>query len=344
MSAGLLSMLKVCLGDVRGAAGVGRRTLGRVVRPIILSILALLGSSIPVICQETREFEALLRLPRLGPGVFPDGTSEIRIWHEIYIAQPKSMVRLRRVADRVTGAVFQAWTDSPDTLQTHPSLVVMPGFSEMMRWHLEGACEEFREARGMGGCRMRLVREPDWRAIWDALEGAGIQALPDEDALPREMRPLVFDGWGFTVQLQIGPQYRSYSYSNPDAGKHPAHTRAAALDSLVWRLLPPSFPPRRRQVVRGRLRIEDGFRTIQPCGSSELWSVNVMFREPYSWPADSAQIRGSYYAELRGIQVLPRLLAAWRHSDSTNRHYANPAMFDADSLVRLAPWEDQCEW
>ena len=56
-----------------------------------------------------------------------------------------------------------------------------------------------------------------WERAWERLEGAGILALPDAEAVQCNSGGL--DGTHYIVEISANATYRTYKYSNPDSPK-----------------------------------------------------------------------------------------------------------------------------
>jgi len=167
-------------------------------------------------------------LPDLETCEAPPGYREVRVTTWLAIAYPSTMVRLVEYRGAVTGAVYLGYPAGLDyerrVREMYPACIPGPGHA------------------GGGACRLPLNREPDWPALLAVLDGEDVWSLPPHGPRTERERNTV-DGWGISVRLRRGGEYRQYAYTNPDSAASPARGRiariAAAVEGAVGRGLEP---------------------------------------------------------------------------------------------------------
>jgi hypothetical protein len=105
-----------------------------------------------------------------------------------------------------------------------------------------------------------------WDATWDALESENVFGLPDDSALPTDGH-YVLDGVGYTIEVQRGGAYRSYSYGNPADHDWPEATRVLRMAHVLARAFRIRIDDRSEK-VRARIPDDDVDATSHAMGAS----------------------------------------------------------------------------
>ena len=83
--------------------------------------------------------------------------------------------------------------------------------------YLNKRCADFAETPNYDYCTPVYTDdvEPNWEAVYNALQGSGIWKTPDGDALSENASPSEMP-WTLNIQLRIGDYYRELTHSNPE--------------------------------------------------------------------------------------------------------------------------------
>jgi hypothetical protein len=256
-----------------------------------------------------------------------EGEREVRVWSEGF-GIPAYLYRFLERRGRVTGEVVLFWEAPPP--DSAPACGERPGETtdDLMLHSQAGRCDRFAHAAGVGVCRARFTRPPDWGAVLRRLEAAGLWDLPDPASLP-PVDYVTNDGWGITVELRDRARYRAYDYNNPQTKPWPEARRAVEIrDHLraIWSRMRPADVVRDYRGIyegpagRGARLDLDSLASFRPCGQAVTWGVQGYVSE---LPAlrdlapDTAGVGGSglaapvrrrLYVEARG-ELTPEWLA-----------------------------------
>jgi hypothetical protein len=154
-------------------------------------------------------------LSRLRSSALPEGQREVRIWVGGGFTTPEDLYRFVDDRGQVSGELVQYWhvgaVDGLDSVERR----LREMDDDLMLSSLRGSCSRFSTGARMYTCRTDFIRPPNWAAVLQHAEAAGLWTLPEQWIPPDGMQ--VLDGWGMTVELRDGIRYRAYHYNNPDS-------------------------------------------------------------------------------------------------------------------------------
>lgn len=281
-----------------------------------------------------------LRPLRLQP--LPPGTREIRVWIGGGLGWPQELFRLVERRARQSGEYIRYWSlDNLDPVGADGVAADSETFAALMRYHERGRCEPIRRARSAEACRALFQKEPDWKAVWRAVDSLGVWTLPDESTLPEVVGPhgeriVTVDGWGITAELRDARTYRVWTYGNPDTKPWPEAARANAFAAALRRVSTLVRLSSAEHVYVGRVDVRADTLEFTPCANDTPWLLLVNDARLVRTRGSSAPPTPSRHAVLRGTLAPEWVVRDWWHVPLRFQR-----ALQADSVLALSPWDDR---
>jgi hypothetical protein len=293
-------------------------------------------------------------LPPLDQAPAAEGEREVRVWSEGF-GVPAYLYRFVERRGRTTGEVVLFWGAPPP--DPNPACGERPGETtdDLMRYTQAGRCGGFARAAGIGVCRARFTRPPDWGAVLRRMEAAGLWELPDPASLPA-VGYVTVDGWGFTAELRDGARYRAYAYDNPQTMPWPEARRAVAvsdhLRAISARMRPAAVVRDYRGIYEGpagpgaRLDL-DTLANFRPCGQAVTWGVRGYVTELQALRDLAPDVAGARPAQARAararvgvrrrlyVEATGQLTPAWVARRQRSRY---PRVLQLTDVRTARPW------
>lgn len=266
--------------------------------------------------------------------LLPRGTREIRVWVGGGIGWPQEVFRLVEHDGRQNGEYVRYWRlDDRDPVGADGA-----AFAALMRYHERGRCEPVSRGRSAEACRALFQSDPDWRAVWRAADSLGVWSLPDASTLrevlgPNGERTITLDGWGITVELRDGPDYRVWHYSNPDRKQWPEAARAMAFAAALRPVRALLRRSAEERVFVGRVDVRADTVEFSPCGGGGPWLLVGRVEDLVGSRREARPPVPTSRVEVRATLAPEWVARDWWHVPQ--RYHRT---VQADSVLAVTPW------
>jgi len=297
--------------------------------------------------QRLLDAAGLERLAAIQPG---QPKREMRIWQFKRSDGVNALLRLMHSKQGVDGELLLFWPDRP----LDPVLFAAPGRTthDVARFWLAGRCDRFLRAEGVGHCRARFRRPPDWARLSQRMPDFGpwleLSARLQDSAGPAIDRPAE-SGWTRLIETGYGPRHRSATNessagSTSHCPKHDPECRRKhqrrlaqfeALDDLIRSMVERRLQPVEPGPVHTGRVASAGSRTFQACGTDGVWVLpdplaELAAQAGFELPRPGAS---GYRVTLRG-----RVPPEWMRARIRGKAVAPPQLV-VGTLVSVEPAE-----